>query len=126
MELIIGGSFQGKRDFALRKFPDRVFADAGTADLETLSKAEGILYFEKAVRRLMEAGEDPMRFTEELIADSPDAVIVSTEIGYGIVPLDAFEREYREAVGRACTRLASFSSCVTRVVCGMGMEIKHR
>ena len=62
MELIIGGSFQGKRDFALRKFPDRVFADAETADLEALTKAEGILYFEKAVRRLMEAGEDPMRF----------------------------------------------------------------
>ena len=27
-------------------------------------------------------------------------VIVSTELGYGIVPIDAFDRLYREKVGR--------------------------
>ena len=34
---------------------------------------------------------------------------VSEEVGYGIVPADAFERQYREAVGRVCTELAGKS-----------------
>ena len=50
---------------------------------------------------------------------------VSDEVGYGVVPVDAFRRAYREAVGRTCTKLASFSRKVTRVVCGIGTVIKH-
>ncbi|MFR1299013.1 MAG: bifunctional adenosylcobinamide kinase/adenosylcobinamide-phosphate guanylyltransferase [Blautia massiliensis (ex Durand et al. 2017)] len=34
-------------------------------------------------------------------------ILVSEEVGYGIVPADAFERQYREAVGRVCTALAA-------------------
>ena len=49
---------------------------------------------------------------------------VSQEVGYGVVPMDAFDRKYREAVGRVCTGLASKSKKVTRVVCGIGTVIK--
>ena len=52
-------------------------------------------------------------------------VLVSEEVGYGIVPADAFERQYREAVGRVCTELVGKSSKVTRVVCGIGMVLKN-
>ena len=38
---------------------------------------------------------------------------------------DAFDRAYREAVGRICTKLAAYSDEVTRVVCGIGTVIKH-
>ena len=51
-------------------------------------------------------------------------VIVSDEVGYGVVPIDAFDRKYREAVGRVCTELAGYSQRVTRVACGIGMVIK--
>ena len=51
-------------------------------------------------------------------------ILVSEEVGYGIVPADAFERQYREAVGRVCTALAAKSSRVTRVVCGIGTVLK--
>lgn len=53
-----------------------------------------------------------------------DIVVVSQEVGYGVVPMDAFDRKYREAVGRVCTGLASKSKKVTRVVCGIGTVIK--
>ena len=46
------------------------------------------------------------------------------EVGYGVVPVDAFDRKYREAVGRVCTKLAAYSHKVTRVVCGIGTVIK--
>ena len=54
----------------------------------------------------------------------PDVILVSEEVGYGIVPADAFERQYREAVGRVCTALAAKSRRVTRVVCGIGTVLK--
>ena len=40
------------------------------------------------------------------------------------VDWDAFEREYREAVGRICTAFADRADRVDRVVCGIGMRIK--
>lgn len=40
-----------------------------------------------------------------MISEERDLVIVCDEIGCGLVPVDAFEREYREAVGRIMTGL---------------------
>ena len=62
---------------------------------------------------------------QELLEKNPNVVLVSEEVGYGIVPADAFERRYRETVGRICTELAAGSSKVTRVVCGIGMVLKN-
>ena len=67
---------------------------------------------------------NPAHIGELLLQKNPDAVIVSEEVGYGVVPVDAFEREYREAVGRICTKLAAGSRRVTRVICGIGTVIK--
>ena len=33
-------------------------------------------------------------------------ILVTDEIGYGIVPMDPFLREVRETTGRICTELA--------------------
>ena len=59
-----------------------------------------------------------------LFLKNPDVILVSQEVGYGVVPVDAFDRKYREAVGRVCTKLAAYSHKVTRVVCGIGTVIK--
>ena len=61
---------------------------------------------------------------EDLIRVNPDVILVSDEVGYGVVPIDAFDRAYRETVGRICTKLAGYSHRVTRVVCGIGTVIK--
>ena len=65
-----------------------------------------------------------LRLAQKLIDGNPDIIIVSQEVGYGVVPVDAFDRKYREAVGRVCTKLAAYSRKVTRVVCGIGTVIK--
>ena len=49
---------------------------------------------------------------------------MTQEIGYGLVPVDAFDRRYRELTGRICTVLATNSDQVDRVVCGIGVTIK--
>ena len=52
-------------------------------------------------------------------------ISITDEIGYGIVPVDRMEREYREQTGRVCTRLAAYSEKVYRVMCGIGQVIKE-
>ena len=37
----------------------------------------------------------------------PDTVIICEEVGNGIVPLDSFEREYRERLGRLLCEIAA-------------------
>ena len=54
----------------------------------------------------------------------PDRVIVTDEIGGGIVPTDPMERTWREETGRVCCRLAVEAEQVWRVNCGLGQRIK--
>lgn len=124
MELIIGGAFQGKKDYAERNHPDISWQDGGELSEEELLRAEGILNFQDYIKKEIRAGKNPAHMAELLLKENPRAVIVSEEVGYGVVPVDAFEREYREAVGRICTKLASGSCRVTRVICGIGTVIK--
>lgn len=52
-----------------------------------------------------------------------DAVI-ATEVGGGVVPLDASEREARERAGRLNCLLAERADTVVRVFCGIPQVIK--
>ena len=108
MEMIIGGAYQGKAAYAKAQFPDVDWKFGGEITEEELLKA----------------GEDLTGLAEKLAQQDPDVILVSEEVGYGIVPADAFERQYREAVGRVCTALAAKSRRVTRVVCGIGTVLK--
>ena len=76
------------------------------------------------IRRELEKERDVSELAEQIILKNPDVILVSQEVGYGVVPVDAFDRKYREAVGRVCTKLAAYSHKVTRVVCGIGTVIK--
>lgn len=63
-------------------------------------------------------------FAATLYRRNPDIVIVSNELGCGIVPMEKKDRMWREAAGRICTALAARSDEVVRVVCGVGMQLK--
>lgn len=125
MELIIGGAFQGKTDYAKKEYPSLIWKEAGDMCEEELLSAEGILNFQEYIKKEIREGRNPGNVGELLLKKNSGAVVVSEEVGYGLVPVDAFEREYREAVGRICTKLASGSHKVTRVICGIGMVIKN-
>lgn len=124
MEMIIGGAFQGKSALAKQKYPEVTWINGAEADWESISHAEGVLGFHEYIRREMKEGKDISSLAEDLIRVNPDMILVSDEVGYGVVPIDAFDRAYREAVGRICTKLAAYSHRVTRVACGIGTVIK--
>ncbi len=125
MKMIIGGAFQGKTALAMEKYPDIVWVDGADADWNLIGTAKGILNFHEFIRNEMQKKKDVSGLAEQLIQLQSRVVLVSDEVGYGVVPIDAFDRAYREAVGRICTKLAAYSSDVTRVVCGIGTVIKH-
>lgn len=124
MEMIIGGAFQGKSAYAKEKYPEISWISGKEAEEESLLSAQGILNFHEYIRKEMKAGHDVASLAKKLIETNPAVILVSDEVGYGVVPVDAFDRAYREAVGRICTELAAYSSRVTRVLCGIGTVIK--
>ena len=70
------------------------------------------------------ASETEAAMAEQILQENPELIVVTAEVGYGLVPVDAFERQYREAVGRICTNLAACADRVDRVQCGIGTRIK--
>lgn len=124
MEMIIGGAFQGKSAYAKEKYPNICWKNGGEISKEELMTADGVLDFQDFIKKELKSGEDVSAHAQELAEKNPDIVLVSQEVGYGVVPMDAFDRKYREAVGRVCTSLAAKSSRVVRVICGIGTVIK--
>ena len=108
MKLYIGGTGQGQLEMARSENPG----------------AELIPDFHLRIRRLVENRQDLSAFLEDFCRQHPDSVVISDEIGCGIVPMDPLEREWRQMTGRALCRIAGQSDQVTRVICGIGQRIK--
>lgn len=124
MIMIIGGAYQGKLAFAQELYPDISWIEGAACTDEELKCAQGVHGFHHYIERKIKAGESVDTLAKELIEENPELIIVTDEIGYGIVPIDRTEREYRETTGRICTELAEFSESVYRVTCGIGQKIK--
>lgn len=108
MIMIMGGSFQGKTEYARAQYPDR----------------EIIVHFEEQILQCIRENRDPAAYTGQFIESHPDAVVLMDEIGNGIVPVDREERAWREAAGRAGCRLAKEAGEVYRVMAGIGIRLK--
>lgn len=52
-------------------------------------------------------------------------VVIATEVGGGVVPVDAGERAAREAAGRLSCLLAGRAERVVRVFCGLPVVLKE-
>lgn len=102
MIFVTGPKFSGKREYikSALNLSDEEFAERAVWNVEEL-------VCEKAVT--LEAIADELALKEIVIAD---------EIGCGLVPLDASEREKRERAGRLACMLAERADTVIRVVCG--------
>ena len=53
-----------------------------------------------------------------------DLVVVTNEVGFGIVPDNEYGRWFRDCLGEANTTVAQASDTVTLVVCGYALPIK--
>lgn len=139
MKLIIGGLAQGKLHYVLQKegneksmIFDGELPEEGQIQ-EAWEKAGGekktmmINHFHDVVKRELAGKRTPEEleaYVMEFVEKHPDVILICDEIGNGIVPVDAFERTYREQTGRILIRLAQKADEVVRVLCGIGQRIK--
>ena len=139
MKLIIGGLAQGKLHYVLQKegneqciifdgvLPEERQIQEAWKEAGSEEKTLIINHFHQVVKQELAGKRTP----EELEADvmefvekHPEVILICDEIGNGIVPVDAFERTYREQTGRILIRLAQKADEVVRVLCGIGQRIQ--
>ena len=134
MIFVIGGYSQGKLDYVKKRFMSEKINIIDAAELIIDAKSE---YFEIssaqrviinniniAIADIIKNGKSPEDAIKKMINDYPDAVILSDEVGNGIVPIDKSERLIREKIGRVQCLLAEEAEEVIRVICGIGQKIK--
>ena len=108
MELIIGGAFQGKLEYAVKRY--------GLTDEDVCDLALGVPVPGKRCYRHLEA----LSRREDVTPYLPlfrDAVVITREVNGGIVPMDGQERAWRERHGVLVQH-------VTRVLCGLTEVLK--
>lgn len=124
MRLVIGGYAQGKLNYVLRTYD---LDEGQVLDSEMSEKTDKTVVFNHLhswVKERILAGGNPEKELETMIERWPDCILISDEIGNGIVPLETGEREYRERLGRMLVEIAKKADSVERVFCGIGQRIK--
>ena len=126
MKLITGGCYQGKEQWVLAHYQlqQSQAVDGAVCSREEIKTAKVLDHFHLLVQRWMREKRDPAEETAFILEENPELIIITDEIGCGIVPMDPNEREWREVHGRICCRLAEQADCVIRVIAGIGQRIK--
>ena len=83
MRFVIGGADSGKRDFVRENYGiDEILI----ADYDSVLTAKAVYGFHIFIKKLMADGKDIVAVIDEISEKNHDITIVSTEIGYGVVP----------------------------------------
>ena len=120
MILIIGGAYQGKLTYAVKEYglsEDECFDLAGGCP----DKEYRCFYHLEAFLRTLPDAEEALK---KLMPYIKNSIVISREVGCGIVPTDASERQYREAHGALLRALCEKAEAVTRIFCGLKEELK--
>ena len=147
MKLIVGGASQGKLDSAFRlleaedgrngapdgenpriKPREDLVVDGSFDSAETAFQRKILYRFHDYIRRFILKEPEPEKkldeFLKRLFLENPDLIVVSDELGCGIVPVEKEERLWRELCGNACQRIAGQAGEVYRVICGIPARLK--
>lgn len=130
MRLVIGGYAQGKLDYVIKKYDidEKNVFDYELPSKEDLESKLGstivINTLHRIIKKRIKEGGRPEEEITSFVKKNPDCIIICDEIGNGIVPIDPFERVYRERTGRILIGLAESADEVERIICGIPQKIK--
>lgn len=124
MKLIIGGAFQGKREFAKDAF------SLSEVDIFTCS-GEDIDFSRPCIDKIEEftyaclaSGREPLDYFRENREKWQDSILICQDIFCGVVPLGADLRKWRNETGRLCQYLSQEAEQVSRIFCGLEQRLK--
>ena len=124
MKLIIGGAYQGKRDFAKAAF-SLTESDIFTCTGEEIDfSAPCIDKIEEFTLACVKAGADPVELFRQTREQWKDSILICQDIFCGVVPVDAQLRQWRQETGRLCQYLTRNADSVSRIFCGLEQKLK--
>lgn len=123
-QLVIGGAYQGKTDWAKSTFmlcENDVFVCS--TDFPPDFSKKCITHYENYIGYCLKNGLSPKTDFSAGTKDNGTKIIICDDIFCGVVPTDAFQRKLREETGLALQKIASTSD-VIRIFCGIPQRIK--
>lgn len=120
MILIIGGAYQGKREFAKERF--------ALNEEDVFTCTPGKIDFSKPcidkIEQFTLDCANPVAFFQENRELWQDSVLILEDIFCGVVPMGAEKRRWRQNTGRLAQYLAKEASSVRRIFCGLEQRLK--
>lgn len=106
MIFVTGPLFSGKKEYIRNALglDEKDFADCAVWDVQEIALCD-----------------NPVELADRLVEKR---IVIATEIGGGVVPVDPGERAKREAAGRLACLLAERADTVIRVCCGLPQFLK--
>lgn len=132
MHIFIGGAYNGKHEYVRRWLKEQELVDVewyvGQFPKEPTSQTVVVSGLEEAIKPLLEKDEVSLalQIAEQLqlLEKRHQVIIIATEIGRGIVPIDPQDRKLRDTLGRLYQQLFKTSEHITRIWYGLAEEIK--
>lgn len=126
MELIIGGAYNSKLNFVLKYYnlKQKDFQNGAECSLEEAFDKKGIYNLHLLIKRFILSGIDDYNNIIEKILSSNIEIIICSEVGNGVVPVDNIDNKMREYVGRILSILSEKSVRVIRIYYGIPSVIK--
>ena len=140
MIFVIGPLFSGKQDYIMQAlgWSETDFLEKAVRDVQNLAAeaAEAVEVEEAAgavevaeAAEAVETSHSPLDDLQEKLRSLADRlsqkeVVIATETGCGVIPLDPRERRNREAAGRLSCLLAERAETVVRICCGIPQVLK--
>ncbi len=124
MHVIFGGAFNGKRAYVEQMVQGRnvQWLNVEEDAYVLLPNVEVIVV--SGVEHLLQSKSNELLQRMEKWHTQAEVVVIATEIGRGIVPMDASLRKLRDDVGRFYQQLFTKASRVTRIWYGISQTIK--
>lgn len=129
MILIIGGAYHNKLAYALKTYnlSQDDMQDGAGCPLDNVFSKKGIYNLHLLIRRYMENNllntENSNELIEKIVSSNME-IIICDEIGSGIIPLDSFERKYRDMVGSIVSAISEKACKVIRIYYGIPSILK--
>ncbi|WP_252501905.1 bifunctional adenosylcobinamide kinase/adenosylcobinamide-phosphate guanylyltransferase [Sporosarcina sp. Marseille-Q4943] len=128
MRVVIGGAHNGKRKYVKRMLAEepQYWLDCSASDLEIPTGCKVVVdRVEHWLARTELPEADAVEFIKKEI-EGKDVIFILTDIGRGIVPMDAEQRKLRDACGRLYQQLIAQADEVTRIWYGLAQTLKRR
>lgn len=128
MELIIGGAYQGKLEYAKKTYQiteQDIYTCKQDESTTALDFSQKVIYkLEEFTLACVKQGIEAREYLQANRQLLEDKLIICMDISQGVVPMERDLRVWREMNGRALIYLSGEAEHVIRVFCGLPHIIK--